>query len=90
MYLQADHLSRLSEKIGESPVDDRLIDDTLFVLTAKPDWYPGIVEIFTTQKLLEDWTKEEMRIRVSTRDFTMVGHRLFRRKADELFRRCVS
>ena len=27
MHLQADHLSRLSEKVGENPVDDRLMDD---------------------------------------------------------------
>lgn len=37
MHLQVDHLSRLSEEIGESPVDDRLVDDNLFVVTAKPD-----------------------------------------------------
>ena len=45
MHLQADHLSRLSEEMGESPINDMLIDDNLFVVTASPDWYAGIVEI---------------------------------------------
>ena len=35
-------------------MDDRLVDDNLFVITAKLDWYAGIVEFLTTQKLSED------------------------------------
>lgn len=34
MHLHDDHLSRLSKKMGVSPVDDRLIDDNFFVVTA--------------------------------------------------------
>ena len=33
MYLQADHLSRLSDEMGENPVDDRLVDDSFFIVT---------------------------------------------------------
>ena len=54
MHLQADHLFRLSEEMRESPVHDRLVDDNLFVVTAKPDWYAGIVEFLTIQKLPKD------------------------------------
>jgi hypothetical protein len=36
MHLQADHLSRLSEDIGISPVVDRLINNKKFVVTAQP------------------------------------------------------
>ncbi|BFI32702.1 hypothetical protein MPTK2_3g07970 [Marchantia polymorpha subsp. ruderalis] len=91
MHLQADHLSRLSEEIGTRPVDDRLIDESLFVITAKPEWYGGIVEFLTTQKLSSDWTKEERRkVRVNSRHFIVLGHRLFRRGADGILRRCVS
>ena len=39
MHLQADHLSRLSEDMGTSSIDDRLIDDNLFVVPATPVWY---------------------------------------------------
>ena len=53
MHLQADHLSRLSERTRESPIDDRLVDDNIFVVTAKPEWYASIVEFLTTQKLPE-------------------------------------
>jgi hypothetical protein len=37
IHLQADHLSRLSNKMGENPVDDWLVDDTLFVVTSTPE-----------------------------------------------------
>ena len=59
MYSQAGHLSRLSKDLGSSPVDDRLDDDDLFVVTAQPEWYAGIVEFLTTQQLLGEWTKED-------------------------------
>ena len=59
MYLQANHLSRLSKEMGTSPIDDRLIDDNLFLVTSSPDWYAGIVEFLTTQRLPVEWTKEE-------------------------------
>ena len=36
IHLQADHLSRLSEEVGSSPLDDMLRDDNLFVVTAQP------------------------------------------------------
>ena len=44
-----------------------------FVVTAKPDWYAGIVEFLTIQKLPDDWTKEERRnVRVNCRHFVVV------------------
>ena len=48
MHLQADHLSKLSEDMGTSPIDDRLIDDNLFVVTATPNCYAEIVAFLTT------------------------------------------
>ena len=49
------------------------------------------MEFLTTQKLPEDWTKEERRkIRINNRHFAVVGHMLFRRGANGLLRRCVS
>ena len=35
MHLQVDHLSRLSERMAESPINVRLMDDNLFVVTVK-------------------------------------------------------
>lgn len=35
MYLQANHLSRLSEQVGAAPIDDMLVDENLFVVTAQ-------------------------------------------------------
>ena len=77
--------------MGESPIDDMLVNDNFFMVTAKPEWYAGIVEFLTTQKLPEDWTKEKRKnVRVNSRHFAVVGHRLFRRRTDGLLKRCVS
>ena len=70
IHLQADHLSRLSEDMGTHPIDNSLIDDILFVVSASPIWYAGIVEFITTQHLRVEWTKEERRnVRVNNRHF---------------------
>ena len=91
MHLQADHLSRLSDEIGSSPVDDSLRDDNLFLVTAKADWSVGIVEFITTQKLTGKLMgKKKRKIRVNSRHYKVIGHRLFRRGMDGILRRCVS
>ena len=83
MHLQADHLSRLTEQVGVKPIDDRLVDDNLFVVTVKHEWYAGIVKFLTTQKLPEGWSREEKRkVRVNSRHFLVMENRLFRRGAD--------
>ena len=51
IHLQADNLSRLSEDMGTTPIDDSLMKDRLFVVTSTPDWYSGIVEFLITQQL---------------------------------------
>ena len=80
MHLQADHLSKLSEEMGTSPIDDGFIDDNLFLVTSSLDWYAGIVEFLTTQRLPAEWTKEKKRkVRVNSRHFAVIGNRLFRR-----------
>lgn len=61
------------------------------MVTAQPEWYAGIVEFLTTQQMPEDWIKEERtKVRVNSRHFIVIGHRLFRRGADGILRRCVS
>ena len=37
VHLQADHLSRLSKEIGDNLVDERLVDNNLFVVFAQQD-----------------------------------------------------
>lgn len=49
MHLQADHLSRLSELVGTTSIDDDFVDKNLFVVTAYSEWYARIVEFLTTQ-----------------------------------------
>ena len=74
MHLQADHLSRLSNKLGEDPVDDRLVEDGLFVATSRAEWYADIVEFLMTHKLPEEWTTEKRRkVRVNSRQFVVFG-----------------
>lgn len=91
MHLQADHLLRLTEHVEVEPVDDRLVNDNIFMITVKPKWYAGIVEFMTTQKLPENWSREEKRkVRINSRHFLVMGNRLFRRGVDVILRRCVS
>ena len=91
MHLQADHLSRLSKEMGTSPIDDKFIDDSLFLVTSNHDWYAGIVEFLTTQRLPVEWTKEEGRkVRVNSRHFVVICNRLFRIGGNGILRRCVS
>ena len=91
LHLQANQLSKLSEEIGTSPIDDRFIEDNLFLVTSSPNWYAGIVEFLTTQRFPAEWTKKERRkVRVNSRHFAVIGNRLFRRGADNILRRCVS
>lgn len=60
-------------------------------MTAQAEWYSGIVEFLTTQQLAEDWTNETSRkLRINSRYYAVIGHKLFRRGADGLLRRCVS
>ena len=84
-------MSRPSDEMGTSPIDDRFIDDNLFLVTSSPDWYAGIVEFLITQRLSIEWTKEARRkVRVNSRHFAVVGNRLFMRGAYGILRRCVS
>ena len=90
MHLQADHLSRLSEKMGTSPIDDGFIDNNLFLVTSSPDWYADIVEFLTTQRLPIEWTKKaRKKVRVNSRHFAVVGNGLFRRGARDSKKMCV-
>lgn len=89
-HKQADHLSRLLEGPQTLPLDDNLVDETLFLVTARPLWYAGIVDFLTTQQFSPEVSKEERRkIRVNSRRFVVLGNRLYRRGLDGILRRCV-
>ena len=61
------------------------------MITTRPDWYADTVEFLMTQRLPEEWSKEErMKMRINSRHFMVLGYRLFRRGADGLLRRRVS
>lgn len=54
MHLQTDHLSRLTEQARLNPMDNRLVNDNLFMVTAKSEWYANIMEFLITQKLSDE------------------------------------
>ena len=77
MHLQAGHLFILSQHVGASPVDDRLGDENLFMVTAQPKWYARVVKFLTTQQLLVEWLREKKHnVRVNRRHFVVVGNKL--------------
>ncbi|XP_073394449.1 uncharacterized protein [Physcomitrium patens] len=72
------------------PIDDRLIDESLFLVTTRPAWYSRIIEFLTTQQLLVDLSKDERRkIRVNSHHFVVLENRLYRRGLDGVLRHCV-
>lgn len=90
VHKQADHMSRLPGEVETHPIDDSLIDENLFLITARPTWYAGIIEFLTTQQLSPEMPKEERRkIRVNSRHFVVLGNRLYRKGLDGVLRRCV-
>ena len=90
MHHQADHLSRLSETVSSTPIEDGLVDEDLFTVTSQPRWYNHIAEFLATQQLPEGLSHHERRkVRVNSRHFAIVGNRLYRRGVDGLLRRCV-
>lgn len=69
--------------MGDSPMNNRLIDDNLFVVSAQPEWYADIVKFLTTQQLSREWTKDDRKkIRVNSRHFAVIYHRMLWRGAD--------
>lgn len=73
-----------------SPIDDKFIDESLFLVTSQPTWYAHIIEFFTTQQLPLEWSKEARRkIRVNSRRFVVIGNILYHRGIDGILRRCV-
>ena len=72
-------------------MDDKSVDDNLFVVTTQSDWYANVVEYLTTQQLLRKWPKEERRkVEVNSIHFAQIGHRLFRKGTDRLLKRSMS
>ena len=48
-HLRADHLSRLEGEPVSTAIDDDLVDENLFLVTATPIWYQNIAEFLQTQ-----------------------------------------
>ena len=44
MHKQADHLSRLSEEENTKPIDDNLVDESLFHISSASAWYHHIAK----------------------------------------------
>ena len=89
-HLRADHLSRLEGEPVSTAIDDDLVDENLFMVTATPIWYQNIAEFLQTQQLPDSLSKHDRRkVRVNSRHFALVGGRLYRRGVDEVLRRCV-
>lgn len=90
-HLQADHLSRISEKLGTEEIEDDLPDANLFSITVTPTWDTSIFEFLSTQKFPEHLDANGRRkVRVNSRHFAIIANRLYRRGIDGVLRRCVS
>jgi len=92
MHKQADHLSRISKDLGSLPLEDDLLDASLFAIDVVPTWYNHITEfLISTQQMPLVLSKNERRkIRVNSRHFALISGRLYQRSADGILRRYVT
>lgn len=68
MHKQADHLSRISDKLGTEDIDNVLPDANLFLVSADPEWYGHIAEFLSTQKMPPELGKvERQKVRTNSR-----------------------
>lgn len=89
-HLRADHLSRLGGEPSVAAIDDSLVDENLFLVSATPTWYRNISEFLKTQKVPEGLNKHDRRkVRINSRHFAVVGGKLYRHGVDEVLQRCV-
>ena len=90
-HLQADHLSRLSTTLGTEPIDDEFPDASLFTVDVVPTWYANIATFLSTHKMPVGLSKVERRkVRVNSKHFAIIAHRLYRRGVDGVLRRCIA
>ena len=76
MHLQIDHLSRLSDEIRASPVNDRLIHNNLFVVTTQPIGMRALLSFWQLNSCLQNGEKrkgEKLELIVNTLQWLTIG-----------------
>ena len=89
-HANADHLSRLSSKLGTEPIDDNLPDAALFAVDIISPEYGEVIQHLTTQTFPLHFTnKLKRRLILKSAPYTMIGDALYKQGKDGVLRRCI-
>ena len=89
-HLNADHLSRLSNVLGNTPIDDNLPDAALFAVEVISADYSEIIQYLTFQTFPLDYDEKlKRRLILKSRPYTMIAGTLYKQGKDGVLRRCV-
>ena len=89
-HLNADHLSRLSNVLGNTPIDDNLPDAALFVVEVISADYSEIIQYLTFQTFPLDYDEKlKRRLILKSGPYTMIAGTLYKQGKDGVLRRCV-
>ena len=89
-HLNADHLSRLSNVLGNTPIDDNLPDAALFAVEVISADYSEIIQYLTFQTFPLDYDEKlKRRLILKSGPYTMIAGTLYKQGKDGVLRRCV-
>ena len=89
-HANADHLSRLTDKLGDDPINDELPDAQLFVVEVVSNEYADIINYLSLQILPPHFTPKQQRQLIYVASlYTIIGGTLYKLGKDEILRRCI-
>src|SRR5690242_18274530 len=86
-HANADHLSRLSNILGNEPINDALPDVQLFVVDVITSEYGELIQYLTFQTFPSSYNeKQKKRLIFKSAPYTMIGDALYKQGRDGLLR----
>ena len=89
-HANADHLSRLTNELGDKPIPDALPDAELFAVDVITEEYAEIIHYLTKQTFPSTFTETmKKQLIQKSAPYTMIGNVLYKKGRDEVLRRCI-
>ena len=90
-HANADHLSRLNDKLGNEPIDDSIPDAQLFFIDIIPPEYAEIINYLQSNTFPEGYNdKQKQRLAYKAGPYTIIANTLYKQGKDGVLRRCVT
>jgi len=86
----ANFLSRIQNENNDQPVEDKFLDEYLFVVSTKSPWYVDIANYLATQKIPFHLSpREKRRIVHNSTSYSWINEELYKTGPDLIIKRCV-